>query len=107
MPPTKRLCRLDDRGPPEASGSGAGCARESFQQLLQVTEDFFRYGRFLYEFQSPIGAELCAALRSHESRQAFGIDGGGLPKFYAHLLAFTFDGVYSHAHGQKLQLSIV
>src|SRR4029077_13627576 len=72
MPPTKRLCSLDDRGPPEASGSGAGCARELFQQLLQVTEDFFRGGCFLYEFQSPIGAELCAALRSHESRRRSG-----------------------------------
>src|SRR5215469_473308 len=107
MPPTKRLCSLDDRGTPEASDSGAGGARELFQQLFQVAEDFFRCGRFLCEFQSPIGAELCAALRSHESRQAFGIDRGGLAKFYAHLLAFAFDGVYSHAYGQKLQLRIV
>src|ERR1700756_1435026 len=107
MPPAKRLCDLDDRGPPEASGSCAGCARKFFQQLLQVTEDFFRCGRFLYEFQSSIGAELCAVLRSHESRQTLGIDRGGLPKFYAHLLAFAFDGVYSHAYGQKLQLGIV
>src|SRR5438132_10845813 len=107
MPPTKRLCSLDDRGPPEASGSGAGCARELFQQLLQVTEDFFRCDCFLYEFQSPIGAELCAALRSHESGQTFEIVRVCLPKFYAHLLTFTFDGVYSHAHGQKLQLGIV